>query len=251
MSRKMIDYKVEDGKIVSIDGYEVGGGGGYEIKKLTITENGVYDSEFEAYKPVYVNVPQVAQGGSLKAFLDGTQTAYQLFYKYAGTSVDGLISYSDTANVTSMENMFYNCTNLTTIPSLDTSKVTTMKWMFNGCTSLTTIPQLILSNKVIMYGMFSGCSNLITIPRIDASNAGTLAFAFQDCTSLTSFGLYDFRSTIDISDTALEHDALVAVLNQAGIPTDSSARIIVGSAKLALLSDEEKAIATSKGWTLA
>ena len=27
MSRKMIDYKVEDGKIVSIDGYEVGGSG--------------------------------------------------------------------------------------------------------------------------------------------------------------------------------------------------------------------------------
>ena len=30
----MIDYKVEDGKIISIDGYEVGGGG-YKIKKLT------------------------------------------------------------------------------------------------------------------------------------------------------------------------------------------------------------------------
>ena len=28
MSRKMIDYKVEDGKITSIDGYEVGGTGG-------------------------------------------------------------------------------------------------------------------------------------------------------------------------------------------------------------------------------
>ena len=28
MSRKMIDYKVEDGAITSIDGYEVGGGSG-------------------------------------------------------------------------------------------------------------------------------------------------------------------------------------------------------------------------------
>lgn len=28
MSRKMIDYKVENGKIVSIDGHELGGGGG-------------------------------------------------------------------------------------------------------------------------------------------------------------------------------------------------------------------------------
>ena len=49
-------------------------GGGYKIKKLTVTENGVYDGEFEAYKPVYVSVPQVAQGGSLKALLDATKT---------------------------------------------------------------------------------------------------------------------------------------------------------------------------------
>ena len=31
MSRKMIDYKVENGKITSIDGYEVGGGGSGDV----------------------------------------------------------------------------------------------------------------------------------------------------------------------------------------------------------------------------
>lgn len=36
MSRKMIDYKVEDGKIVSIDGYELGGGS--KAKKLEETK---------------------------------------------------------------------------------------------------------------------------------------------------------------------------------------------------------------------
>ena len=46
MSRKMIDYKVEDGKITSIDGYEVGGGGGGsytvnpKITKSNITSDG-------------------------------------------------------------------------------------------------------------------------------------------------------------------------------------------------------------------
>ena len=41
MSRKMIDYKVEGGKITSIDGYEVGGGGSggiaitnYKVKNI-------------------------------------------------------------------------------------------------------------------------------------------------------------------------------------------------------------------------
>ena len=38
MSRKMIDYKVENGKIVSIDGYELGGGGGSKAKKLEETK---------------------------------------------------------------------------------------------------------------------------------------------------------------------------------------------------------------------
>lgn len=37
MSRKMIDYKVENGKIVSIDGYELGGGGS-KAKKLEETK---------------------------------------------------------------------------------------------------------------------------------------------------------------------------------------------------------------------
>ena len=37
MSRKMIDYKVEDGKITSIDGYEIGRGS--KAKKLEETKS--------------------------------------------------------------------------------------------------------------------------------------------------------------------------------------------------------------------
>lgn len=204
-----------------------GGGGGYKIKKLTITENGVYDSEFEAYKPVYVSVPQVAQGGSLKKLLDATKSANYLFNGYEGTSVDGLISYSDTANVTTMFYMFNSCSKLTSIPQLDTNNVTKMSYMCQNCTSLTSFPEL------------------------DASNSTDFKDMFYYCTSLTSIGLYGFTRSIDISSTALGHDAIVAFLNQAGIAYDSSQTIIMGSAKLALLSDEEKAIATNKRWTLA
>lgn len=227
------------------------GGGGYKIKKLTITKNGLYDGEFEAYKPVYVSVPQVAQGGSLKALLDGTKTTYYLFYKYAGTSIDGLISYSDTANVASMQQMFYICTNLTTIPLLDTSNVTSMYGMFQACYSLITIPQLDTSNVTTMGSMFQSCNNLISIPELDVSKVGSFSDIFYGCTSLTSIGMYGFTHQINITDTALEHDAIVAFLNQAGIAYDSYQKIIMGSTKLALLSDEEKAIATNKRWTLA
>ena len=277
ISRRMITYKVDDaGKIISIDGHELNGGGGdLQIKELVVTENGVYDVSGEAYKPVRVNVPQTAQGGSVKALLDATKSAYYLFANYSGTSVDGLISYNDTANVTNMDYMFTTCTKLTAIPRLDTSKVTRMDKMFFNCSKLTTIPELNTSNVTSMENllsncselteipqldtsktttmsmMFSNCSKLTTIPQLDGSNVTDFYMIFNGCTSLTSIGIYGFTRSIDISKTALGHDALVAFLNQAGTAYNSSQKITMGSAKLALLSDEEKAIATNKGWTLA
>lgn len=227
-----------------------GGGGGYKIKKLTITENGLYDSELEAYKPVYVNVPQVAQGGSLKALLDATKTTYYLFKNYTGTSVDDLISYNDTANVTNMSYMFSFCTNLTSIPGLNTSKATNMNYMFEQCNNLTTIPTLDTSNVTTMIRTFSACRKLVAVPELDVSRCEDFNYVFAACDKLASIGMYGFTSSIDITYTALEHDAIVAFLNQAGISRDG-ARITMGSSKLALLSDEEKAIATNKGWTLA
>lgn len=249
-----------------------GGGGGYQIKKLTVTENGVYDSEFEAYKPVVVDITPVS---TLKTLLDATQSTYYLFNNYKGTSVDDLISYSDTANVTNMSYMFNHCANLTTIPQLDTSKVTNMSYMFQSSQKLTSIPQLDTSKVTNMYQMFSNCNNLTSIPQLDTSNVTNMqymfsycyslisipqlnvskvtnfGYMFSDCSKLTSIGMYGFTRSIDISQTALEHDAIVAFLNQAGTAYNSSQKITLGSTKLALLSDDEKAIATNKGWTLA
>ena len=248
----MVDYKVEDGKIVSIDGYELGGSGGdYEIKELVVTENGVYDVAGEAYKPVRVNVPQTAQSGTLKALLDATRSSNSLFIYYSGTSVDELISFNDTSNVTNMGYMFKQCSNLTSIPALDTSKATNMSEMFSGCSNLTSIPALDTSKTTIMDNMFNTCTNLTSIPALDASKATNMNSMFNNCTNLTSIGMNGFTRSINISSTALGHDALVAFLNQAGTAYNSSQKITMGSDKLALLSDEEKAIATNKGWTLA
>ena len=252
---------------------------GSKNEPLEVTENGTYEApKGTGYSPVNVAVPQTAESGTLKAVLDATKTASDLFHGYKGTSVDGLISYNDTAEVTMMKNMFnsctyltsipklntsnvtnmyqmfYNCTNLTSVPQLDTSKVTNMSYMFNNCSSLTTIPLLDTSNVVDMESMFNNCSNLTTIPELNAQKLAynsSLRRVFSGCTKLKSIGVYGFTRSIDISQTALDHDAIVAFLNQAGIAYDSSQKITLGSAKLSLLSDEEKAIATNKGWTLA
>ena len=225
---------------------------GSKNEPLEVTANGVYEAPIGiGYSPVKVNVPQTAQSGTVKALLDATRSAVGLFSEYNGTNVDGLISFNDTANVTNMFSMFSDCSNLTAIPVLDTSEVINMPSMFAYCRNLTTIPALDTSKVTNMNNMFNDCRNLTTIPAFDTSKVTNMNNMFNRCTKLASVGIYGFTCTINISQTALKHDALVAFLNQAGTAYDSSQKITMGSAKLALLSDEEKAIATNKGWTLA
>ena len=204
ISRRMITYKVDDtGKITSIDGHELtGGGGDYQIKELVVTENGVYNVAGEAYKPVRVNVPQTAQSGTLKAVLDVGKSTQYLFERYTGTSIDGLISYNDTSNVTNMYAMFYDCTNLTSIPQFDTSNVISMSNMFFNCSKL---------KEIHMTGM---------------------------------------KVSFDIHySTLFTREALVEILNNLATVT-SNPTLTMGSTNLAKLTEEEKAIATNKGWTL-
>ena len=99
--------------------------------------------------------------------------------------------------------------------------------------------------------MFNYCSKLTSVPQLDTSKGTDFNNMFSYCSNLTSIGIYGFTRSIDITPTALEHDAIVAFLNQAGTAYNSNQKITMGSTKLALLSDEEKAIATNKGWTLA
>ena len=55
MSRKMIDYKVEDGKITSIDGYEVGGGGGGSYNVVVQSAKEVFGYNFSTPLEWYNN----------------------------------------------------------------------------------------------------------------------------------------------------------------------------------------------------
>ena len=117
---------------------------------------------FASYPSAIDSLPS-GGGGSLKTLLDATKSTYYLFYNYDGTSVNDLISYNDTSNVTSMSSMFYVCNNLTTIPQLDTSNVTNMSYMFYKCSKLTTISQLDTSSVTNMEKMFAFCYKLTTI----------------------------------------------------------------------------------------
>ena len=265
----------------------------------TYVQNEVYRILESGDATQYMPTSELQNITTLKKLLDATKSAASLFSEYLGTTVNELIAYNDTSNVTNMQSMFYGCSKLTTIPpldrskvtnmygtfygcssltsipqldtskvtymnsmfsgcsklttipQLDTSKVTNMGSMFNGCSSLTSIPQLDTSNVISMDSMFKQCSKLTTIPQFDISKVNFLNAMFQGCSNLKSILMTGMKTSFDISaSTKFETSDLVTILNNLATVT-STKTLTMGATNLAKLTDEEKAIATNKGWTLA
>ena len=153
---------------------------------------------FASYPSAIDNLPS-GGGGSLKTLLDATKTTYYLFKDYSGASVNDLISYNDTSNVTNMSRTFYQCPNLTTIPQLNTIKVTDMSSMFSNCENLTSIPQLDTSKVTNMSEMFLGCYALVTIPQLNTSKVTDMRHMFNSCKELTTIPQLDTRNVTEMS----------------------------------------------------
>lgn len=248
-----------------------------QSKNVEIKENGtisVLPDEGKVLNEVSITT-NVPQDNTLKNLLDATHSCSYLFQEYSGVSVDDLIQPNDTENVTRMDSMFYNCNNLTTIPQLNTGKVTKMNSMFYNCSKLPTIPLLNTSNVTTMSSIFFGCNDLITIsqldtgkvtnmsgafyncndlqtvPALDCTNVTNMNSIFAGCSSLKSILMTNIGVNLDISaSTLFERADLVTILNNLKTVTTTKT-LKMGATNLAKLTDEDKAIATNKGWTLA
>lgn len=169
--------------------------------------------------------------GGLKLLFDTKKTCYYEFYNQQSLTYEQLAEIFTNPNVTSsvnnMQYMFYQCSSLTSIPKLNTSKVTNMNSMFISCSKLTTIPQF------------------------DTSKVTNMTNMFYDCSSLESILMTGMSVNFNISpSTKFTREALVTILNNLATVT-STKKLTMGSTNLAKLTDEDKAIATNKGWTLA
>ena len=158
----------------------------------------------------------------------------------------------DTSKVTDMGYMLYNCSKLTSVPLLDTSKVTNMSNMFYKCGKLTSVPEFNTSNATAISSLFYSCGQLKSVPKLDTSNVTNAYNMFFKCTQLTTLGGFiGLKVSLDLSGSPLlTHDSLLNVINEAAGLTSSPKTLTLGATNLAKLTDEEKAIATNKGWTL-
>ena len=135
---------------------------------------------------------------------------------------------------------------------MNTSQVTKMEGMFSSCDSLTTVPPMDTSNVTAMNSMFDWCSALTSVPEMNTSQVTYMGNLFNHCGKLTDMGGFiGLKVNITLSYCPLSHDSLLNVINKAADVTASPATLTLGSVNLAKLTDEEKGIATAKGWTLA
>jgi surface protein len=104
-----------------------------------------------------------------------------------------------------------------------------MDYMFQYCPLLTdlNLSSFDMSKTTNVYNMFYSCSKLTNL---DAPKNISASISFSSCTKLT-------------------HDSLMSIINNLATVT-SSKTLTLGATNLAKLSEEEKAIATNKGWTL-
>lgn len=173
--------------------------------------------------------------------------------KFAYSSFSEVPEWADFEGVTDMSYMFYQCWYIETIPFINTSNVTDMAFMVCRATVIKSIPLLDTSQVTNMDYMFNQCFQLQSLPLMDMSQVTSTRNMLKSCGLLTDLGGFiGLKCNLDLSSCrAITHDSIMNVINKASDVTASPATLTLGSTNLAKITDEEKAVATNKGWTLA
>ena len=182
----------------------------------------------------------------------------------------------DTSNVTNMRDMFNNCKIITSVPMFNTSNVTNMQNMLSNCESITSVPAFDTSKVTNFQSIFYYCNKLTTIEGISFKSltASTMnqyyivGYSKNNSIRKAVFKDIGYQSTAVQFNTAfIENwgvntdeipDARQSLIDSlitysfdratAGYPTCT---IKLSSTTKALLTDDEKAQITAKGFAIA
>ena len=177
-----------------------------------------------------------------------------MFYNcYKLTSLD--LSNFDTSNVTNMSSMFGSCSGLTELDlsSFDTSKVTDMSSMFGMCSSLIKVDGSIsfksYSSSTMNYNYLFAYNQLANLVKITFKDIGYHPNATQ---FNTSYCLYWGNNTNDVPDAKQSViDSLITYSFDRATNGYSTCTVTLSSKTKGLLTEDEIAQITAKGFTIA
>lgn len=186
-----------------------------------------------------------------------------------------------------IEEMFSGCENLITIPQLNFASAERSAKLFYGCKKLESVPDLDLGSSTDLSNSFYNCTNLKSIGKLKTQSVTNFGYLLYGCTNLQSIGLLDFTSAKNLGTVCgyselknltdlggfknlkinwndnnglpkcpnLTKQSVLNVINnlydfRANGDSTTTRTIKFHKNSLALLSDDEKAIATAKGWVL-
>ena len=203
---------------------------GEEIKNLNFLDT----SNFDTMYAMFSNCRNIASLKGVENWDTHKNKKFGYMFQYCTriTSLD--LSRWDTSSATSTNYMFYNCTSLTSLDlsGWDVSKVTDMSGMLNNCSHLISLDLSGwdlsgITSTSALNGMFAYCSRLTTV-------IGSIS---------------GIKSNITLSNSPLTRESALVFIN--GLETITATRTITFSTSTkALLTEEDIAIATNKGWTV-
>ena len=147
--------------------------------KIGTIENVIFEESFNTYTPT-----------SLKEF----------FCDCTGLNEITGLKYLNTAEVTDMSYMFYNCKKLSSLDlsNFNTAKVENMFGMFFDCENLSSlvISNFNTANVTDMSYMFYYCKNLssLDIPNFNTAKVTDMLYMFYFCQKLTELNLSNFKT---------------------------------------------------------
>ena len=143
-------------------------------------ENVIFEESFNTYTPT-----------SLKEF----------FRDCTGLNEITGLKYLNTAEVTDMSFMFWNCINLSSLDltNFNTTKVENMSGMFHSCqklSSLTLSESFNTANVTDMSNMFSYCNMLekLNLSNFNTTKVEDMSYMFYMCQKLTELNLSNFKT---------------------------------------------------------
>lgn len=207
------------------------------------------------------DIPFLTQNHNIKeitAFPDtSAATSFESMFSHCEGMTYLNVDCFNTENVVNMINMFASCYELTELDlsGWNTKSLVQCTGLFGYCGNLTTLnlSGWDVSKVRSFYGIFSNCYQLETlnIDGWDFSNGSSFSSTFSSCRNLKNVigSISGIKANLDLSAAPLTNDSAMAFIN--GLANTSISRTLTFStATYNTLTDEQKAIASSKKWTV-